>query len=300
MARIHGPREIPPVVVFGTGGSGTRLVARILEEAGCWMGDNLNHAYDNQDFGFLLAGRIDWMERHFPFGDSSARPYLELFEKLYFNEPLTVTERMGIARVGLEYLHGSGLRLFRTRPLAERFKRAAVLMRGAASKRSDTPLRYQRWGFKVPEAIYFLRPLVEFFPGIRLIHLVRDGRDIALSSNRKPLLYRRIFNIHAQDDTASAFENWCAVNRWASEVCKKALPRSQYMLIRYEDICRAPFESVNKILEFLQLKPVNVEKISNIPSRGVSIGRWQRFSHRFSGCDTSALAYFGYVQQGRW
>ncbi len=300
MALIRGASELPPVVVFGTGGSGTRLVSHILDEAGCWMGDNLNHAYDNQDFGFLLAGRIEWMERHFPFDDGSARPYLELFKKLYFNEPLTLAERINIARVGLEYLHGSGLKLLRTRPLAERLKRAAVLASGMVSKRKGVERRYHRWGFKVPEAIYFLHPLVEFFPGIRLIHLVRDGRDVALSSNRKPLLYSRLFNIKVGDDTASAFENWCAVNRWASEFCRNALPRTQYLLLRYEDICKTPLESVNKILEFLNIKPLDMEKIISIPSRGATIGRWQRFSHMFKECDTSVLSYFGYVHQGRW
>jgi hypothetical protein len=37
----------PPIVVGGVGGSGTRVVAKMVESLGFFMGDDLNHAYDN-------------------------------------------------------------------------------------------------------------------------------------------------------------------------------------------------------------------------------------------------------------
>lgn len=39
--------EYPPVVVGGVGGSGTRVVAKMIEALGFFMGDDLNHAHDN-------------------------------------------------------------------------------------------------------------------------------------------------------------------------------------------------------------------------------------------------------------
>ena len=54
-------KELPPVVVFGTGGSGTRVVADILRQSGCFIGNNLNRALDNQDFGFFWGEEpIGW------------------------------------------------------------------------------------------------------------------------------------------------------------------------------------------------------------------------------------------------
>jgi len=43
MSELFGP----PIVVGGLGGSGTRVIALMLERLGFFMGDDLNHAHDN-------------------------------------------------------------------------------------------------------------------------------------------------------------------------------------------------------------------------------------------------------------
>src|SRR5205823_1132143 len=44
------------------------------------------------------------------------------------------------------------------------------------------------WGWKVPRTILMLPFVHEIFPGMRAIHLVRDGRDMAYSRNDNQVL----------------------------------------------------------------------------------------------------------------
>jgi hypothetical protein len=39
----------------------------------------------------------------------------------------------------------------------------------------------ERWGEKTPHHLFYWRQISEFFPEAKIIHLVRDGRDVALS-----------------------------------------------------------------------------------------------------------------------
>ena len=283
-----------PIVVFGTGGSGTRVVANILAQAGCFIGSNLNRAMDNQDFGFILAGRVDWMRRQFPFESSVVKDYLRLFKKVFFHMRLTFSDYSLLGKIATEYVCGRSRRSFMRRPLHERARRAMQLLRPGIVGSSEDFSNYQQWGFKSPEAIYFVEPFVEFFPGVRLIHLVRDGRDMAVSQNRNPLQYLNIFDIEEEHEIKAALANWCAVNAWARERCEALIPSEQYLLIRYEDICHQPRKSVNRILSFAGLEAANVESIYEIPKPNPTIQRWKKNREYFHGLDTSVLKNFGY------
>jgi hypothetical protein len=283
-----------PIVVFGTGGSGTRVVANILAQAGCFIGSNLNRAMDNQDFGFILAGRIDWMRRQFPFAGDVAEDYLRLFKKVFFHMRLTFAEYCSLGKIATEYVWGRSRKSFMRRPLHERARRALQLLRPGILGTLEDFSHYQQWGFKSPEAIYFVEPLVEFFPGVKIIHLVRDGRDMAVSQNQNPLQYLDIFAIEQENEIKAALANWSAVNGWARERCEALIPSEQYLLIRYEDICHQPKKSVDQILSFARLEVTNVDSLYAIPKPNPAIKRWKKQSEYFQSIDTSVLKNFGY------
>ena len=53
-------RSLDPTVIGGTGGSGTRALARILQTGGAYIGSNLNHALDQRE----IAGyHNNWINR---------------------------------------------------------------------------------------------------------------------------------------------------------------------------------------------------------------------------------------------
>ena len=178
--------------------------------------------------------------------------------------------------------------------MQERARRAVQLFRPGIMGSSEDFSKYQQWGFKSPEAVYFIEPFVEYFPGVKLIHLVRDGRDMAVSENRNPLQYLDIFDIDEKDEIKAALVNWCAVNAWARERCEALIAPEQSLLIRYEDICHQPRKLVDQILSFAELESTNMETIYKIPKPNPTIQRWKKKREYFQGLDTSVLKNFGY------
>jgi len=69
--RGRGTPDLPspqPVVIFGTGGSGTRVLQVLTDHSGYYLGTNLNRAGDALDIGHFMRrwldrylGRTDWI-----------------------------------------------------------------------------------------------------------------------------------------------------------------------------------------------------------------------------------------------
>ena len=287
---------IPPIIIFGTGGSGTRVVAEIIREAGCFLGSNLNKALDNQDFGFLLAGRVDWMTNKFPFKGNEAESYISLFYKVFFQQSINPNEFLVLLKIAREYISGRSKKSFRRRPIRERAIRGMRLLRSIILPPQQDLKSNPQWGFKSPEAIYFLNPFIRFFQDVKFIHVLRDGRDMVLSKNKSRLQYLEIFPVVSNNLVEVIFQNWCLVNKWAEDLCKSKVSEKQYLQIKYEEICNHPRKSVDKILAFTGLDVAKVERLYNIPKPNPSIQRWKKHRDRFARLDNSILKHFGYVE----
>ena len=86
-------------------------------------------------------------------------------------------------------------------------------------------------------------------------------------------------------------------NRRAVEFGEK-YPQNRYHMIRYEDLCKKPAETVTRLLEFLGAPRMDVSPlIEEIYDRG-NIGRWRRASMpeivELSRTLQSDLERFGY------
>ncbi len=108
-----------------------------------------------------------------------------------------------------------------------------------------------RWGDKTPMYMRHLPLLDRLFPTAQYVHLIRDGRDAALSFLRMPEgTYTRTW---AHPDTAAEFA--CL---WRSEVCEarelgKRLGSARYLEVRYEDLIAGPDDVVEGICDFAGL-----------------------------------------------
>jgi hypothetical protein len=65
-------------------------------------------------------------------------------------------------------------------PLAERDRMVEDLLAFARRHTSDMPDAHGAWGWKAPRSICFLPFLYDELPGARFVHVIRDGRDLAL------------------------------------------------------------------------------------------------------------------------
>ena len=97
-----------------------------------------------------------------------------------------------------------------------------------------------RFADKTPPYLHMVDELLEVWPEARVVVLVRDGRDVALSIRRLPFGPNNV---------------WAAAHWWARGIrvglrAQEAHP-GQVLTIRYEDVAADPQASVARICEFV-------------------------------------------------
>ena len=102
-----------------------------------------------------------------------------------------------------------------------------------------------RWGDKTPYYVLHLDTILEMFPNAQIVHLIRDGRDCALSMlERKWDL--KIFNIY------HAAYTWNKYVLTGESFGQKNPER--YYKIYYEDILNSPEKTLMDLCQFLNIK----------------------------------------------
>ncbi|RRJ84537.1 sulfotransferase family protein [Aestuariirhabdus litorea] len=101
----------------------------------------------------------------------------------------------------------------------------------------------QRWGDKTPYYVFHMPTILQMFPGAQFVHLIRDGRDCALS-----LIDRKddfgVYNLHFAGRYWKEY-----VDRGRESGAQ--LPDGSYLEVKYEELISQPKLSVAKILAFL-------------------------------------------------
>ncbi len=126
-----------------------------------------------------------------------------------------------------------------------------------------------RWLDKTPYYILHLDTILELFPTAQIIHIIRDGRDCALSMlQRKHDL--KIFNIHHAAKIWSQFVD-------AGQEVGQNLSESTYHEVYYEDLLGDPKRAMKQVCTFLQEEydehVVNFEKSQDPNSKTPFLSR---------------------------
>ncbi|HEX5649880.1 MAG TPA: sulfotransferase [Steroidobacteraceae bacterium] len=100
----------------------------------------------------------------------------------------------------------------------------------------------RRWAEKTPQHVQHLLSLGDLFPAARFVHVIRDGRDCAVSFHRR---WRR--------------QPELTVFRWKKVVTMgrrqgQRLGPARYLEVRYEDLTAEPERSLRRICRFLGLE----------------------------------------------
>jgi len=98
-----------------------------------------------------------------------------------------------------------------------------------------------RWGDKTPHYVFFLRELNALFPDMRVIHLLRDGRDVACSH-----LDLRSRGQSWTAPSAPAAAAWWAASIHAAGRMAPALG-DRFVEVRYEDLVHDPEATVERL-----------------------------------------------------
>jgi hypothetical protein len=103
-----------------------------------------------------------------------------------------------------------------------------------------------RWGDKTPLYMQSLPLLERLFPDAVWVHLVRDGRDAALSFLALPEGFSG--KTWAQPRTVAQF-----AARWRSEILAARRLRGRYLELRYEDLVATPEGELRRVCEHASL-----------------------------------------------
>lgn len=98
-----------------------------------------------------------------------------------------------------------------------------------------------RWGNKSPRNGFWLEQIKSMFPGALIVHLVRDGRDVAID------LADADFQPHSV---------YCGALRWDEcirvvEDSSQRLDPGSFLEVRYEELCADPERVLRRICEFV-------------------------------------------------
>lgn len=232
----------PPVAIGGLGGSGTRVFAEMLRYAGVDIGTRLNRSLDNLWFTVLFK-RAAWVGRR-PEDEelSTAARLFCLATTRGLAQRLEPEDATLIADLAADLPPNGGWQC------GARAEHAADLL---ASRRDRPPLS---WGWKEPNTHVFLPALDRALPGLRYIHVVRDGRDMAFSANTwQTRHWAHLYGLPMTEDIplpVRQLRYWLRANRAALDYGAQAMP-GRFIVMPYEAFCADPEPHWHRLLSLL-------------------------------------------------
>jgi hypothetical protein len=252
-----------PIAVGGIGGSGTRVVARILMESGYYIGGDLNAANDNLWFSLLfrretllkdarpgLIPLANLFQRAMQGGSQITHEDRELIGQLV-NE-----ERIDLPQTWLQH-------------------RADSLIEAIARPRHDGP-----WGWKEPNSHMVIDRLLEAMPNLHYVHVIRNGLDMAYSSNQNQLRLwgREILGDAYPSTPRYALRFWHYANLRVIERLAR-LP-GRYLILDFDRLCLDPLRHLSVLLEFMGIDAdaTRLTVLASLLRAPASIGRFKAHS----------------------
>jgi Sulfotransferase family len=155
------------------------------------------------------------------------------------------------------------------------------------------------WGWKHPHSYLMIDFLAKRFDRLRFVHVVRDGFDMAFSSNQNQL---RHYGLHVlgpgdDDDPVRRIRFWAWANCRAADEGESLLG-DRYHRMRFEDLCDAPAATADHLLRFAQAPadlPAPLEEVTAPPSLGRGRKEHADYIDELEAAAGDALKRFGYL-----
>lgn len=254
-------RIISPVAIGGVGGSGTRLIAQIVENLGYYMGGDLNHAHDNLWFT-LLFKRIEALS----LGDAEFNMLLSIFKDRMVGKPVFSPSQAQFI---------NDLAIDRPQHSSEWLQQRAASFLDASK-----PLnKHKAWGWKEPNTHVLIDCFQQAMPDLKYIHVVRNGLDMAFSDNQNQLAMwgPSFIGNHCRMTPYFSLKFWCVVHQRILKMGQ--LMGAEFLLINYDDFCTHPDKSLKRLFHFLKVNPIKpkVRNITSLIRAPSSIGRFRQY-----------------------
>jgi hypothetical protein len=245
--------------VGGVGGSGTRVVAGFLQKIGFFLGSDLNGPKDNLWFTFLFKRPEILQTTSYEFDE-----LVQIFSDAMHSQPVIAPEHVAMVRS----LAASGREQHPVEWLQER----ADSLLGIVAGPSNLLI-----GWKEPNTHIVLDRLASHMPGLRYIHVIRNGLDMALSRNQNqtglwgPLITGKPFD----PSPSYSLHYWCKAEKRVLQIGRRMGER--FHLVNFDELCTNPSKVIDGIaaLAGIKLSAAMQEKLCAEVNPPASIGRFR-------------------------
>jgi Sulfotransferase family len=237
------------------GGSGTRVVEKIMRQLHVYTGADLNTAGDNRWFTLLCKlprWAMDDGTPQSPAMRSLATLEMAMTGRLEF----TPADRKLVEDALRRSRHWWRRdRLLDDRPPAWLRARVGTLLRSGPDDAAGSSM----WGWKEPNSHFFIRHLhAHFGDRLRYVHVIRNGFHMAQSRNQLQLRrwgsYLGVSDGTPTPSPVASLDFWIRANE-AAIAEGNALPQGAFFLLNYDDLCANPRDEITRFVEFLNLSP---------------------------------------------
>jgi hypothetical protein len=244
----------PYIVVGGVGGSGTRMIITILKELGLNIGNDLNEANDNLTFTLLFKhlGTLT-------LSNDNIHNFVKIIKKEIYHSPLSSNEINIVDSLSTKGRPGHDYPWIQDRAnhLKQLHKSNPIPRYHTKSK----PLM-DKWGWKEPNSHIIMKSLHELYPSMKFIMVVRNGFDMAFSTNQNQLrLWGPVFlpkeyvkydkHGHIIYTPRVSFKYWRIIHEKVISESKQM--KSNFLMINYDDMCSHPEKWLIILFDFLNL-----------------------------------------------
>jgi hypothetical protein len=246
--------EAPPIFVGGTGRSGTTIVGRLLGRSSRYEVVPVEAKFHVWPGGVptFLAGK------------TTEQDVAKLVRKQW-NE--SRKHKGGLASFVKQADLKVALDRFVTNGNADRLQAARTLVQELLDPVADSAEK-PGWVEMTPRVVFYGRLLHRMFPDMKLIHTIRDGRDVASS------LVARGW----QPDLPSALR-WWEARMQRAQLGLRRLPPEALMVVNLEDlVLHRREETYDHLLRFLGLedeRELHLWFMRSMPPERAHIGRWR-------------------------
>lgn len=248
--------------IGAVGGSGTRVIAQSVKELSCNIGSDLNPANDNLWFT-LLFKRQNILE--------ASNNDIEILWKIFVK-----------GMEGNSSFDQREIDLLRELSNDNRLQHStAWLEKRVASLLQIEPFTNQKvwWGWKEPNTHVVIEKLYAINPTLKYIHVIRNGLDMAYSSNQNQTSFwgEQYTGVDYSSSPQYSLKYWCAVHKKMNLLSQKM--RANFLYLNFDDYCLNPGKELKRLLGFLGVgnTMVNRDKIQDLVKKPTTIGRYKQF-----------------------
>lgn len=198
-----------PVIIIGMHRSGTSLLSRVFNKAGVFQGVFRDH--NHEAFHFLSINQQTLQKS----GNDWLNP--------------SVPEKVNYYSISAEELYAIHFQI--------------------SSNRIKRTLSTHRWGWKDPRNTFTLPMYLELFPKAKVVHLIRDGKEVAMSLKKRNDTTGEVID-ERLSDLNFGFKLW---EKYLIQGSSYRNTMDAFLELRYEDLIQKNESTIKALKGFLDI-----------------------------------------------